>query len=68
MDFLTIAVRTAGVSLSARNAAVDITHAVEHYPCSDYKCLCLDTAATACDLVGAVTAFIPGNTTKKYLE
>jgi len=65
MELLTTGVRTAGGSLSARNAAVDITHAVEDYACSDYKCLVLDAAATACDLTGAVAAFIPGNMTKK---
>ena len=65
MELLSIGTRTAGSSLSARNAAVDITHAVEDYACSDYKCLALDTVATACDLTGAVAAFIPGNMPKK---
>ena len=65
MDLLTTGVRTGASSLSARNAAVDITHAIEDYACSDYNCLILDTAATACDITGAVSAFIPGNMTKK---
>lgn len=65
MELLSTGVRTAAGSISARNAAVDISHAVEDYACSDYKCLILDTVATACDITGAVVAFIPGNTTKK---
>ena len=65
MDLVTVGVRTAGSSVSARNAAVDIAHVVEDYTCSDYKCLCLDAAATVCDFTGAVSAFIPGNGTKK---
>jgi hypothetical protein len=64
-DLLSTGVRTGASSISARNAAVDLTHAVEDYACSDYKCLILDTAATACDITGAVVAFIPGNATKK---
>jgi hypothetical protein len=64
MDLLSTGVRTAAGSVSARNAAVDITHGVEDYACSDYKCLMLDTAATACDLTATVVAFIPGNVTK----
>ncbi len=64
MELLTTGVRTVGGSVSARNAAVDITHAVEDYACSDYKCLVLDAAATACDFTGAVSAFLPGNMTK----
>ena len=66
MDLISTGVRTGASSLSARNAAIDITHAVEDYACSDYKCLILDTAATACDLTGAVVAFLPGNTTKLF--
>jgi hypothetical protein len=65
MDLLSTGVRTAAGSVSARNAAVDITHGVEDYACSDYKCLILDTAAVACDITSAVVAFIPGNATKK---
>lgn len=65
MDLLGTGVRIAGSSLNAKNAAVYITHAVEDYACSDYKCLVLDTVATACDVTGAVVAFIPGNMTKK---
>jgi hypothetical protein len=65
MDLLSTGVRTAAGSVSARNAAVDITHGVEDYACSDYKCLILDTAAAACDITSAVVAFIPGNATKK---
>ncbi len=65
IDLLSTGVRTAASSVSARNAAVDITHGVEDYACSDYKCLILDTAAAACDITGAVAAFIPGNATKK---
>lgn len=65
MDLVTTGVRTAGSSVSARNAAVDIAHAVEDYACSDYKCLFLDTAATVCDFTGAVSAFVPGNAIKK---
>jgi hypothetical protein len=65
MELLSIGVRTGAGSISARNAAVDITHAVEDYACSDYKCLILDTVATACDITASVVAFIPGNTTKK---
>jgi hypothetical protein len=49
MELLSTGVRTAASSVSARNAAVDITHGVEDYACSDYKCLILDTAAAACD-------------------
>ena len=65
MELLSTGVRTGASSISARNAAVDITHAVEDYSCSDYKCLILDTAATVCDITGAVAAFIPGAMTKK---
>jgi hypothetical protein len=65
LDLLCTGVRTGASSLSARNAAVDITHAIEDYTCSDYKCLFLDSAAAACDITGAVAAFIPGNMTKK---
>ena len=65
IELLSIGVRTGASSISARNAAVDITHAIEDYVCSDYKCLVLDTAATACDITGAVAAFIPGTMTKK---
>jgi hypothetical protein len=65
MDLLSTGVRTGAGSVSARNAAVDITHGVEDYACSDYKCLILDTAAVACDIASAVAAFVPGNTTKK---
>ena len=65
MELLSTGTRTAASCISARNAAVDITHAVEDYACSDYKCLILDTAATACDITGALAAFIPGNMTKK---
>lgn len=65
IDLLSTGVRTGASSISARNAAVDITHAIEDYACSDYKCLILDTAATACDLTGAVVAFVPGNMTKR---
>jgi hypothetical protein len=65
MDLLSTGVRTAAGSVSARNAAVDITHGVEDYACSDYKCLILDTAAVACDITSVVIAFIPGNATKK---
>nr|WPV72487.1 hypothetical protein orf101 [Navicula sp.]WPV72644.1 hypothetical protein orf101 [Navicula sp.] len=65
MDIIGTGVRTAGSSLNARNAAVDITHDVEDYACSDYKCLVLGTVATTCDLTGAVVAFISGQTTKK---
>jgi len=65
LDLLSTGVRTAGGSVSARNAAVDLTHGVEDFYCSDYKCLILDTAAAACDVTGGVVAFIPGNATKK---
>jgi hypothetical protein len=65
MDLVTTGVRTAAGSVLAKNAAVDITHAVEDYACSDYKCLVLEAAAIICDLTGAVTVFIPGNATKK---
>lgn len=65
MDLLSTGVRTGASSISARNGAVDITHAVEDYACSDYKCFILDIVATGCDITGAVAAFIPGNTTKK---
>jgi hypothetical protein len=65
LELLGTGIRTGASSLSARNAAVDITHGIEDYVCSDYKCLLLDTAATACDITGAVAAFIPGNMTKK---
>ena len=65
MELLSTGVRTAAGSLSARNAAVDVTHAVEDFACSDYKCLVLDTTATICDIVGGVSAFLPGNATKK---
>ena len=65
MELLSTGARTVGSSLSARNAAVDIIHAVEDYACSDYKCLTLDIVATAYDLTGSVYAFIPGNMTKK---
>jgi hypothetical protein len=65
MDLLCTGVRTVAGSASARNAAVDITHGVEDYACSDYKCLILDTAAATCDITSAVAAFIPGNATKK---
>jgi hypothetical protein len=65
MDLISTGVRTGASSLSARNAAVDITHGIEDYACSDYKCLILDTAATAYDITGAVAAFVPGNMTKK---
>lgn len=65
MDLLITGARTAGSSLNARNAAVDITHAVEDYACSDYKCLALDMVATACDVTGSVVAFLPGNMTKR---
>lgn len=65
MELLSTGVRTGAGSLSARNAAVDITHAVEDYACSDYKCLILDTVATACDITAAVASFVPGNMTKK---
>lgn len=61
MDLLS----TGASSISARNAAVDITPAIENYVCSDYKYLILDTAATACDITATVAAFIPGNMTKK---
>ena len=49
VELLSTGVRTAASSVSARNAAVDITHGVEDYACSDYKCLILDTAAAVCD-------------------
>jgi hypothetical protein len=65
IELLSTGVRTAAGSISARNAAVNITYAVEDYACSDYKCLILDTVPTACDITGAVAAFIPGNMTKK---
>jgi hypothetical protein len=65
VELLSTGVRTAASSVSARNAAVDITHAVEDYACADYKCVLLDATATACDITGAVVSFIPGNTTKK---
>ena len=65
MDLVTTCVRTVGSSVSARNAAVDIAHAIEDYACSDYKCLFLDTTATVCDFTGAVSAFVPGNAIKK---
>jgi hypothetical protein len=65
MELLSTGVRTAASSVSARNAAVDITNGAEDYACSDYKCLVLDTTAVACDITGAVAAFIPGNATKK---
>jgi hypothetical protein len=65
MDLLSTGVRTAASSVSARNAAVDITNGIEDYACSDYKCLILDTTAAACDLTAAVASFIPGNATKK---
>lgn len=65
MDLLSTGVRTGASSISVRNAAVDITHAVEDYACSNYKCLILDTVATACDRSVAVATYIPGNMTKK---
>ena len=66
IDLLSTGVRTAATSVSARNAAVDISNAIEDYACSDYKCFALDTAATACDVAGAIVAFISsGNLTKK---
>lgn len=65
LDLLCTGVRTGASSLSARNAAVDITNGIQDYACSDYKCLLLDTTATACDIAGAVAAFIPGNMPKK---
>jgi hypothetical protein len=66
MELLSTGVRTTAGSLSARNAAVDITHGIEDYLCSDYKCLVLDSMATICDITGAVTCFIPGgNMTKR---
>jgi hypothetical protein len=65
LDLICTSVRTGASSLSARNAAVDITHGIEDYACSDYKCLVLDTAATACDMTGAVAAFMPGDMAKK---
>jgi hypothetical protein len=65
MDLLSTGVRTAAGSVSARNAAVDITHGVEDYACSDYKCLILDTAATACDITSGVAAFLPGTAAKR---
>lgn len=65
IDLLSTGVRTVASSINARNAAVDITHAIEDYTCSDYKCLILDTVATGCDITAAVAAFVPGNTTKK---
>jgi hypothetical protein len=64
MEVLTTGVRTIGGAVSARNAAVDIIHAIEDYACSDYKCLVLDSVATVCDITGAVVAFLPGKTTK----
>lgn len=67
IELLSTGVRTGASSISARNAAIDITHAMEEYACSDYKCFILDTAATACDITVAVVAFVPGNTTKKIL-
>jgi hypothetical protein len=65
MDILSTAFQTGAGSISARNAAVDITHGVEDYACWDYTCLILDTAAAACDLTETVVAFTPGNATKK---
>jgi hypothetical protein len=67
MDLLSTGVQTVAGSIGARNAAVDITHGVEDYACSDYKCLILDTETAACDITSTVVAFILGNTTKKYL-
>lgn len=65
IELLCIGVRAGAGSLSARNAAVDITNAIEDYVCSDYRCLVLDTTATACDITGAFASFIPGTMTKK---
>jgi hypothetical protein len=63
MELLSIGVRTAAGSVSARSASVNITHGVGDYECSDYKCLILDTAAVAYDLTSAVAVFV--NTTKR---
>jgi hypothetical protein len=64
LDLLCISVRAGAGSISARNAAVDISHAIQNYACSDYKCLILDTAATACDITGSVASILPGNMIK----
>ena len=64
LEALTTAVRATAGAVTARNAAVDITHAMEDYACSDYKCLVLDSVAAACDVTGAVVSFLPGKTTK----
>jgi hypothetical protein len=63
VELLSTGVRTTASSVSARNAVIDITYGVDDYACLDDKCLMLDTAAAACDLTGAVAAFIPGNAT-----
>ena len=60
IELLSTGLRTGASSVSARNAAVDVTHAFE-----DYKCLILDCAATICDITVAVAAFIPVNMTKQ---
>jgi hypothetical protein len=65
IEILSTGVRTGASSLSARNAAVDVVHGLEDYACADYKCLLLDTVATACDLTAGVAAFVPGTMTKK---
>jgi hypothetical protein len=67
MELVVGGLRTAGGSISARNAAVDITNAVEDYTCSDYPCLILDTTATACDITGALCAAIPGSPTQVFV-
>ena len=64
MDLLSTGVRTCGGSISATNAAVDISHAIEDYACSDSKCLTLDTAATLWDVSSAILCFIPSNRSK----
>lgn len=65
INFLNTSLQTGASAVNARNAAVDIVHAVEDFACSDYKCFILDCVATTCDVTGSIVAFIPGNTTRK---
>ena len=64
IELVTTGTRTIFSSVSARNAAVDITHAAEDFACADYKCFALDTVATACDVTSSVAAFVPGNVSR----
>ena len=57
-----IAATTGAASISTRNAAVDVAHALEDYACKDYPCMTLDGIAATCDGVAAVVSFIPGCT------